>query len=419
MVSFAKMNRHPFPLQDLQSFDDLDESREDSSPATEPKIEKISQDKEMIDLHDIRNRPSPRPRCRSRQVAQKIHQDFIIMVPALPQVGIGKKKTPRFRGIISGGNGRQVNHGVSFSKDNPREQQTINSPYLSGAKHDKEGSFQAKGVIKMNNYPFFEVEKIPAQQTAILYLNRPEKLNAMNWPFWRDLAPVVKDLENDPDVRVVIVAGKGKSFSVGIDVFDFFTAFSETIQGATPEKREEFYRLILQMQEGFTCMAQGENIYIGAAHRHCIGAGLDLMSACDIRLATKDVVISLRETKIAIVADMGSLNRLPQIIGQGNTRMMAYTGRDFNAEECLRMGLLNEIYDSQESLMEGALKLAAEIADNSPAAVKGTKKILNYMEDHSVEDGLKYVAAWNSAFFNTKEVQEVFMKTMARKQEKK
>ena len=165
-------------------------------------------------------------------------------------------------------------------------------------------------------------------------------------------------------------------------------------------------------------MAQGENIYIGAAHRHCIGAGLDLMSACDIRLATKDVVISLRETKIAIVADMGSLNRLPQIIGQGNTRMMAYTGRDFNAEECLRMGLLNEIYDSQESLMEGALKLAAEIADNSPAAVKGTKKILNYMEDHSVEDGLKYVAAWNSAFFNTKEVRSLH-KTMARKQEKK
>ncbi len=271
----------------------------------------------------------------------------------------------------------------------------------------------------MYSYPFFEVEKISAQQTAILYLNRPEKLNAMSWPFWRDLAPVVKELEKDPEVRVVIVAGKGKSFSVGIDVFDFFTAFSEAIQGATPEKREEFYKLILQMQEGFTCMAQGENIYIGAAHRHCIGAGLDLMSACDVRLATSDVVISLRETKIAIVADMGSLNRLPRIIGQGNTRMMAYTGRDFHAEECLRMGLLNEVYDSQESLMTGALKLAAEIADNSAAAVKGTKKILNYMEDHSVEDGLNYVAAWNSAFFNTKEVQDTFMKNMARMQEKK
>jgi len=266
----------------------------------------------------------------------------------------------------------------------------------------------------MNSYPFFEIEKIPAQQTAVLYLNRPEKLNAMGWPFWRDLAPVVEDLEKEADVRVVIVAGKGKSFSVGIDVFDFFTAFSETIQGATPEKREEFYQLILNMQTGFTRMAQGNNIYIGAAHRHCIGAGLDLMSACDIRLATRDTVISLRETKIAIVADMGSLNRLPRIIGQGNTRMMAYTGRDFTAEECLRMGLINEIYDSQESLMAGALKLAEEIAANSAAAVRGSKQILNYMEDHSVEDGLKYVAAWNSAFFNTKEIQDAFMKSMAK-----
>lgn len=266
----------------------------------------------------------------------------------------------------------------------------------------------------MNNYPFFEVEKIPAQQTAILYLNRPEKLNAMSWPFWRDLAPVVDDLEKERDVRVVVVAGKGKSFSVGIDVFDFFTAFSETIQGATPDKREEFYKLILQMQEGFNRMAQGDNIYIGAAHRHCIGAGLDLMSACDLRLATKDTVISLRETKIAIVADMGSLNRLPRIIGQCNTRMMAYTGRDFNADECLRMGLINEIYESQESLMAGALNLAAEIADNSAAAVKGSKKVLNYMEDHSVDDGLKFVAAWNSAFFNTKEIQDAFMKSMAK-----
>jgi len=270
----------------------------------------------------------------------------------------------------------------------------------------------------MNNYPFFEVEKISDKNIAILYLNRADKLNAMNWPFWRDLDFVVADLEKDPEIRVVIVAGKGKSFSVGIDVFDFFTAFSEIIQGATPDKREEFHKLILQMQEGFSRMANGENIYIGAAHRHCIGAGLDLMSACDLRLATKDVIVSLRETKIAIVADMGSLNRLPQIIGQGNTRMMAYTGRDFNADECLRMGLINEIYENQESLMEGALKLAEEIADNSSAAVKGTKKILNYMEDHSVDDGLKYVAAWNSAFFNTKDIQDAFVRSMEKQKSK-
>jgi enoyl-CoA hydratase len=98
--------------------------------------------------------------------------------------------------------------------------------------------------------------------------------------------------------------------------------------------------------------------------------------------------------------------------------MMAYTGRDFTADECLRMGLLNEIYEDHESLMTGALKLAEEIADNSPAAVKGTKRILNYMEDHSVDDGLKYVAAWNSAFFNTKEIQDAFVKSMEKQKSK-
>jgi enoyl-CoA hydratase len=264
----------------------------------------------------------------------------------------------------------------------------------------------------MNSYPFFEVEKQVEQQSAILYLNRPEKLNAMNWPFWRDLPFVVNDLEKDPDIRVVVIAGRGKSFSVGIDAFEFFMTNQDTLAGATPEFREKFYDLILQMQEGFNRMTQGNNIYIAAIHRHCIGAGLDLSSACDLRLASKDATFSLRETKIAIVADMGSLNRLPNVIGQGNTRMLALTGRDFPATEALRMGLINELYENQEELMKGALNLAREITGNADNAVRGTKKILNYMEDHSVDDGLKFVAAWNSAFFNTGEVQKAFQRSM-------
>jgi enoyl-CoA hydratase len=267
----------------------------------------------------------------------------------------------------------------------------------------------------MNAYPFFEVEKHVEQQTAVLYLNRPEKLNAMSWPFWRDLPFVVDDLEKDPEVRVVVIAGRGKSFSVGIDVFEFFVNNQDTLIGATPEFREKLYDLIIQMQEGFNHMTQGNNIYIAAVHRHCIGAGLDLSSACDLRLAAKDARFSLRETKIAIVADMGSLNRLPNIIGQGNTRMLAFTGRDCPADVALRMGLVNELYENQEELMKGALELAKEIAGNADNAVRGTKKVLNYMEDHSVDDGLKYVAAWNSAFFNTDAVQKAFQRSMESK----
>lgn len=267
----------------------------------------------------------------------------------------------------------------------------------------------------MNIYPFFEVEKHVGQQTAVLYLNRPEKLNAMSWPFWRDLPLVVDDLEKDPEVRVVVIAGRGKSFSVGIDVFEFFVNNQDTLIGATPEFREKLHDLIIQMQQGFNRMSGGNNIYIAAVHRHCIGGALDLISACDLRLAAKDAVFSLRETKIAIVADMGSLNRLPGIIGQGHTRMLALTGRDFSADNALRIGLVNELYENQEELIKGALNLAAEIAENADNAVRGTKKILNYMESHSVDDGLKYVAAWNSAFFNTGEVQKAFQRSMESK----
>ena len=267
----------------------------------------------------------------------------------------------------------------------------------------------------MGEYPFFEVEKIPETKTAILYFNRPDKLNAMNWSFWQDLPKVIEGLEADPEVRVVVVAGRGKSFSVGIDLFEFFINHQRALTGATADAREELYRLIIRMQEGFNRIAAGNKIYIAAIHRHCIGAGLDISAACDLRLASRDALFSLRETKIAIVADMGSLNRLPRIIGQGNTRMMAFTGRDFTAEEALRMGLVNEIYENREALMTGALALATEIAQNAAPAVRGAKRILAYMEDHSVDDGLKYVAAWNSAFLNAREIQEALQRTMEKK----
>jgi enoyl-CoA hydratase len=272
-----------------------------------------------------------------------------------------------------------------------------------------------KELSTMSTYPFFEVEKHVEQRTAVLYLNRPEKLNAMSWAFWRDLPFIVDDLEKDPEVRVVVIAGRGKSFSVGIDVFEFFVNNQDTLIGATPEFREKMYDLIIQMQEGFNRMSEGNNIYIAAVHRHCIGGALDLISACDLRLASRDALFSLREAKIAIVADMGSLNRLPNIIGQGNTRMLALTGRDFPADSALRMGLINELYENQEDLMKGALNLAAEIVGNADNAVRGSKKILNYMENHSVNDGLKYVATWNSAFFNTGEVQKAFQRSMESK----
>lgn len=267
----------------------------------------------------------------------------------------------------------------------------------------------------MENYPFFDIEKFPEQKTAILYFNRPEKLNAMNWPFWQDLPFVIGDIERDPEIRAVVVAGRGKSFSVGIDIFEFFGKYHQIIGGTSTPLREELYKLILKMQEGFNRMTMGEKVYIAAVHRHCIGGGLDFIAACDIRLASEDAIFSLREAQIGIVADMGSLNRLPLIIGHGNTSLMALTGRNFTAKEALKMGLLTDVYETHEQLMTKALDLAREIASNPNAAVRGTKKILNYMQNHSVEEGLNYVALWNSSFLDIQEMQEAFKVMMGKR----
>ncbi len=259
-----------------------------------------------------------------------------------------------------------------------------------------------------SDYPFFEVETNPETRVAHLYLNRPEARNAMNWAYWRDLPLIVSELEADPAVRVVIVAARGKSFSTGLDLVDFFQQKQKTMQGQYADDREALYHMILEMQEGMNRMEQGENIYIAAVHRHCIGGALDLMAACDLRLASADASGSLREAKVAIVADMGSLNRLPNIIGLGRTRMMAYTARDFSADECKEMGLVEEVFASHADLMEGAKAMAEEIAANSSIAVRGTKHVLNYAANHSVEDSLKYVATWNAAFLDSKDLREMF-----------
>ncbi len=258
-----------------------------------------------------------------------------------------------------------------------------------------------------DKYPFFSLEKNAQKKIALLYLNRPEKRNAMDWPFWRDLPAIVQEIEQDKDIRAVVLAAKGKSFSLGLDIAQFSQQFSAELQGQDADSREKLYQLIVQMQQGFDRIYHSSKVYISAVHKHCIGGGLDLISACDIRLASEDAIFSLRETAVAIVADMGSLNRLPSIIGQGNTRLMAFTGQDFFAQQAMQMGLVSKIFPDQETLLKNAIQMAEQIAANPNLAVRGTKEILNYMDDHSIADGMKYVAAWNAAFLDSHDFREV------------
>ena len=256
-------------------------------------------------------------------------------------------------------------------------------------------------------YPFFEIEKDPATKTAFLFLNRPEKRNAMNDDFWWGLPKVVADIEADPEIRCCVVAGRGKSFSTGLDIEDFFKGRKDIVRSDTADSREELYTMIKEMQSGLNAIADADTIFIAAVHRHCIGGGLDLAAACDLRFCTKDASFSLREAKVAIIADMGSLQRLPAIIGQGNTRLMALTGGDFGGEAVAQMGLVQQVYENVDEMYAETKKLAVEIAANPNLAVRGTKRILNYLLNHPQKDALEHVVLYNTAFIDSLDLREI------------
>ncbi len=264
------------------------------------------------------------------------------------------------------------------------------------------------------SFEFFEI--VPREDgVAVVYLNRPEKRNAMNWSFWRDLPDVVEEINSNSKIRSFVVAAKGKSFSTGLDLESFFQEFGPVVQGTYGDDRRKFYELILKMQKGINAVYDSPKPSIAAVQKHCIGGGLDLISACDIRYATYDASISLREAKVAIVADMGSINRLPSIIGQGHTRELAYTGKDIDGEEAYRIGLVTKLFKDPEELLQAAITTASEIAANPGIVVQGTKAVMNYSEGKPLVSGLNYVAVWNSSFLDSRDFREVLNAIQDRK----
>lgn len=276
----------------------------------------------------------------------------------------------------------------------------------------------ATATTRIMEYAYFDIEIDSAGKIAWVYLNRPEVKNAMNGDFWHNLPKVVRALEDRPDVRVAIFAGRGGHFSSGLDLKDFYMASRETIHGPLADDRERLLQLIHDMQSGMQAVAHSSKVFISAIQGYCIGAGLDLAAASDLRLCDASALFSLREARVGIVADMGSLNRLPGIIGQGNTRLLAYTGRDANATEALNMGLVNAVYNTSEELIAAAQALALEIAANPAIAVRGTKHILNYMEGHAPDEGMDYVALYNAAFLDSKDFREVVLAFLEKRKPK-
>ncbi|MCS6983811.1 MAG: enoyl-CoA hydratase-related protein [Leptospiraceae bacterium] len=245
-------------------------------------------------------------------------------------------------------------------------------------------------------YTFFALER--EDGLLWVWLNRPEKRNFLNLSFWEELPLLVEEIALDKCVKVVCLAAKGSSFSMGLDISEFALKFSELFFGESAAHRQQILELIEKLQKGIKSLLGLEKPVLACVHRHCIGGGLDLIAACDIRLCSRDAIFSLKESELHIVADMGSLQLLPYIIGEARTRELAFTGRDISSEEALQMGLVNRVFEDKESMWQEARKLGLEMAKKDPLVLKGIKAVLNERRNYVVNSSLRHVALWNSAF---------------------
>ena len=257
------------------------------------------------------------------------------------------------------------------------------------------------------SYACFEVRI--ENNIAHVILNRPDKRNAMNADFWQELPEIIKDIDRVPKARVIVLSSKGPHFSAGLDL----TSFSNIDQSPEPDPEQKklqrsaaFYDNVLHIQNTFTCMEEARIPVLCCIQGGAIGGGVDLATACDIRYATEDAFLIIQETNIGMTADVGTFPRLVKLIPEGYVREMAYTGRRVNANEARQMGLINEVYPDQETMLTAVMAIAAEIANKAPTAIYGCKRMINYARDHSTADGLDYIAIWNASMLKLEEIQE-------------
>ncbi len=278
------------------------------------------------------------------------------------------------------------------------------------------------GEIANFTSPVLSIEQHDA--VATVWLDRPEARNAMGPELWTDLPRAMHAVSEETDVRVVVVAARGPHFSVGLDLKAMGSVLSGDGDdgGGDPSpapsmaaRARKSRREVLRLQASISAVALCPKPVIAAVHGYCIGGGVDLIAACDIRLASADAVFSVREAKVAIVADLGSLQRLPAIIGAGHLAELAFTGKDIDAARAKEIGLVNEVAADAGAVQAAAAALAGEIAANSPIAVQGTKSVLAANDGRTVAEGLDYVATWNAGMLASDDLVEAMMAFMERR----
>jgi enoyl-CoA hydratase len=254
-----------------------------------------------------------------------------------------------------------------------------------------------------------------ADHIATVRLNRPEKLNAMNLAMWHDIRRAFDHIDALPEVRVAVLEGEGRAFTSGIDLQMMMGLSGQIQNDCDGRMRESLRRVILDLQDALTSLERCRKPVLAAVHGACVGGGIDLITCADMRYCSSDAWFSIKEIDIGMTADVGTLQRLPKLIGEGMVRELAYTGRKFDAAEAKDMRLVNRVFESPEALRDGVRALAAEIAAKAPLAVRGVKEMITYARDHSVADGLNYNATWNAAMLMSADLQEAMMAGMAKR----
>jgi enoyl-CoA hydratase len=244
---------------------------------------------------------------------------------------------------------------------------------------------------------------------AHIVLNRPKAFNAMPRPFWSELPKIVNDINDSACARVIVISSTGKHFTAGMDISVFTDGESITAQGGDQHTRAEAFRqFVLTLQGSFSCLDNVRMPVIAAIQGGCIGAGVDMTSACDIRYATEDAFFQIAEINIGMTADVGTFPRLCRLIPESWVRELAYSGRRLPAQKAKEIGLVNDVFATQDEMLAHVMELAREIASKAPVAVAGSKRMINYARDHSIADGLDYIATWQAGMFSPPHMMEAF-----------
>ena len=241
---------------------------------------------------------------------------------------------------------------------------------------------------------------------AVVELNRPSRANALDLAMWQELRSAMQWLDATGEARVGILRGAGAQFTSGIDLALLAGLKGEVADACGARSREKLRRVILDLQDTVGAIERCRKPVLAAIHGACIGGGVDIAVACDMRYCSADAVFSVREVDVGLTADLGTLQRLPKLVGEGIARELAYTGRNVGADEARAIGLVNRCFASPDELGAGVAEIAAAIAAKSPLAVRGTKAMITYAREHSVADGLDYVATWNAAMLLSADLDE-------------